>query len=140
MEKQTKNKQTGIWIDSSKAIIVKLLNGKESTIEIQSEIDNRVHHDGEGDKGTFTGIRHSNNEKKFDEKKQHQIKSYLENVIDQIKIDDEFYIFGPAEIKLKLKTLIEDDKQLSPKLKSVETSDSMTNNQIVARVKEFFKD
>ncbi|MBK8845893.1 MAG: hypothetical protein IPO27_04670 [Bacteroidetes bacterium] len=133
-------KQTGIWIDSSKAIIVKLLDGKESTIEIQSEIENRVHHLGEGDKGTFTGIRHSNNEKKFDERKQHQINSFLKNVIEQIKSDNELYIFGPAEIKLKLKTLIEEDKHLLSKLKSVETADSMTNNQVVARVKDFFKD
>jgi hypothetical protein len=132
-------KQTGIWIDGSKAIIVKLLNGKESTIEIESEIENRVHHEGEGDKGTFNGMRHGNSEKKFDERKKHQIDTFLKNVMEQIKKDDELYVFGPAEIKLKLKTLIEDDSQLSSKLKSIETSDSMTHNQIVAQVKDFYK-
>lgn len=132
-------KQTGIWIDSSKAIIVTLLNGKENTIEIESEIENRVHHEGEGDKGTFSGIRHSNNEKKFDERKKHQIDGFLKTVIEHIKKDDELYVFGPAEIKLKLKSLIEDDNQLTTKLKSIETSDSMTINQVVAKVKDFYK-
>lgn len=132
-------KQTGIWIDGSKAIIVTLLNNKESTIEIESKIENRVHHDGEGDKGSFMGSRHINNEKKIDERKKHQIDGFLKNVIEHIKKDDELYVFGPAEIKLKLKTLIEDDNQLTPKLKTVETAGSMTINQVVAKVRDFYK-
>jgi hypothetical protein len=43
-------KQTGIWIDSTKAIIVSLEDGKEAVTEIQSELENRVYHDKEGDK------------------------------------------------------------------------------------------
>jgi hypothetical protein len=35
-------KQTGIWIDSTKAIIVSLEDGKEAVTEIQSELENRV--------------------------------------------------------------------------------------------------
>ena len=136
--KYTMKKQTGVWIDSSKAIIVKLVNGKESTIEIESEIENRVHHQGDGDKGSFMGSRHINNEKKFDERKKQQIDTFLKNVIEQIKKDDELYVFGPAEIKLKLKALIEDDHQLSSKLKSIESSDSMTHNQVVAKTKKFY--
>jgi hypothetical protein len=41
-------KQTGIWIDSTKAIIVSLEDGKEAVTEIQSELENRVYHDKEG--------------------------------------------------------------------------------------------
>jgi hypothetical protein len=37
-------KQTGIWIDSTKAIIVSLEDGKEAVTEIQSELENRVYH------------------------------------------------------------------------------------------------
>ena len=66
-------KQTGIWIDGSKAIIVTLADGKESTIEIESEIENRVHHDGEGDKGSFMGSRHINNEKKLRKEKHNKL-------------------------------------------------------------------
>jgi hypothetical protein len=45
-------KQTGIWIDSSKAIIVTLEKDKEEITEIQSDLENRVYHDKEGDKGS----------------------------------------------------------------------------------------
>lgn len=132
-------KQTGIWIDSSKAVIVTLSGGIENITEIKSDIENRIYHEKEGDKGSFMGSRHINNEKKFDERKKQQIDTFLKNVIEQIKKDDELYVFGPAEIKLKLKALIEDDHQLSSKLKSIESSDSMTHNQVVAKVKDFYK-
>ena len=132
-------KQTGIWIDTSKAIIVTLADGKVHMSEIKSEIENRVHHENEGDKGSFMGSRHINNERKFAERKKNQMDDFLKNVIEQIKKDDELFVFGPAAMKLKLKKVIEDDKnKLSAKLKSVETADSMTNNQVVAKVKEFF--
>lgn len=131
-------KQTGIWIDGSKAIIVTLADGKESTIEIESEIENRVHHDGEGDKGSFMGSRHINNEKKFEERKTQQIDRYFKNVFQEIKDADELYVFGPADMKLKLKQKIVNDTKFTTKLKKVEAADGMTNNQVVAKVKEFF--
>jgi hypothetical protein len=36
-----KDEKTGIWIDSTKAIIVSLEDGKEAVTEIQSELENR---------------------------------------------------------------------------------------------------
>ncbi len=49
-------KQTGVWIDSSQAIIITLFDGKENITEIKSGIENKVYHDDEGHKGTFSGI------------------------------------------------------------------------------------
>ena len=67
-------KQTGIWIDTSTAIMVTLIDGKENTTEIISGIDNNVHHDNEGDVGSFMVNGHLNKEKKIEEKKKHQTK------------------------------------------------------------------
>ena len=131
-------KQTGIWIDSSKAIIVKLEDKQEHVIEVNSEIENSVHHKVNGDTGNFTGSRHSNNEGKYDKKKKHQIDDFLNNVIKKIENDDEIYVIGPAEIKLKLRQSIQKDKQLALKLKTTETTAAMTKNQVLAKVKEFY--
>lgn len=133
-------KQTGIWIDSSKAIIVTLLDGKEHIIKIESNIENLMDLGKEGNKGTFMGTHHINNERKFEERKKHQVDSFLKNVIEEIKQDDELYVFGPGEVKLKLKTAIENTNHLSSRLKSLETADSMTQNQLVAKVKDFYED
>ncbi|MFT7251415.1 MAG: hypothetical protein ACI9FW_001152 [Flavobacterium sp.] len=132
-------KQTGIWIDSSKAIIVTLEKDKEEITEIQSDLENRVYHDKEGDKGSFFGGQSVDSQKTFDERKKNQINTYLKNVLSSVNESDELYIFGPAETKIKLEKKINADKStMSSKLKSVETADSMTSNQIVAKVKKFY--
>lgn len=131
-------KQTGIWIDGSKALVIALNEGQETVREIESEIENRVHHQHEGDKGSFMGSRHINNEKKFDERRNHQVDHFLTKVISEVKDSDELYLMGPAEIKTRLKTRIEADHLLSPKLKGFETADHMTLNQCVEKVKKFY--
>ena len=133
-------KQAGIWIDSTKAIIVTLDGKNESIKEIQSDLENRVYHDKEGDKGSFFGGQHIDSQKTFDERKKHQINAYIKNVISNVNEVDELYIFGPAETKTKLEEKIQEEKStMAGKLKSVETADNnMTSNQIVAKVKKFY--
>ena len=132
-------KQTGIWIDTSKAIIVTFTDGKEHITEIESDIENRIYHEKEGDKGAIMGSHHLNNERTFDERKEHQFDHFLKDVLSHIKESDELYVFGPSETKIKLKQKIDDGKTIPDnKLKSVETADSMTLNQVVTKVKKFY--
>ena len=131
-------KQTGIWIDSTKAIIVTLENGKEVMNEILSDLENSVY-DKEGEAGSFFGNQHVNSEKTVDERKKNHMKTYLTEIIEFVHESDELYIFGPAEAKTKLEQRINDENStIAAKLKAVETSDSMTSNQIVAQVKKFY--
>jgi len=133
-------KQTGVWIDSSQAIIITLFDGKENITEIKSGIENKVYHDDEGHKGTFSGDRHGFNEQKFNERSKNQLNSFLNNVLSQVKESDELFIFGPAETKTKLQDIIYHQKLIDiHKLKSVQTASKMTPNQILANVKNFYK-
>lgn len=137
-------KQTGIWIDTKKAIIITLDGHKEEKItEIDSEVENSVYHNKEGDKGTFTGDRHGNrhssSETKFDNRKKEQMDYFLKAVLSYVKGSDELYVFGPAGTKTKLEQKINEEKSFdASKLKAVETADSMTLNEIVAQVKDFY--
>lgn len=133
-------KQTGIWIDTTKAILVTLSEGKENVLEMESEVESAVHHHGEGNSGSFMGTSHLSQERKFDERKNHQIDKFIKNIAVELKNSDELYIFGPSEMKLRLKKNVTDDKQLSSKLRAVETADSMTMNQVTAKVRDFFKE
>jgi len=133
-------KQVGIWIDSKKAIIVTLDGQKEEKItEIDSEVENSVHHNKEGNKGTFSGSHHGDNETKFENRKKEELNYYLKSVISHINKPNYLYIFGPGETKTKLEQKIGDDKSLGKtNLKAVETSDNMTLNEIVAKVRDFY--
>ena len=133
-------KQVGIWIDSKKAIIVTLNGNKEEKItEIDSEVENSVYHNKEGNKGTFSGTHHSDSETKFDNRKKEELNYYLKAVMNYVKGSDYLYIFGPAETKIKLEQKISEEKSLGKiNLKAVETADNMTLNEIVAQVKDFY--
>lgn len=95
-------RQTGIWIDTSKAIIVTLEGGKEHISEIDSEVENRVYHIKEGNKGTFSGGHHGNSETKFENREKEQMNYFLKAVLKEVRSADELMIFGPAEAKIKL--------------------------------------
>lgn len=128
----------GVWLDGTEAFVVKLIDN--SVKKINSDIENRVHHHGEGDKGSFVGGgHHINNDKKFEERKHHEMHNYFKEVISELKDADDIYVFGPAEMKFHLKTEIEKDKHLINKLSSVEPADKLTEHQIVAAVKDYFK-
>ncbi len=134
-------KQTGIWIGGTKAVIVTLVDGKEHIDEIESEIENHVHHFGEGDSGSFMGSKHLNNDKKFDERKKNQFDKYLDSVLERVKDTDELYVFGPSETRTMLQTRVDSKKafrKLSGRLMAVEPADSLTTNQIVAKVRKYF--
>lgn len=134
-------KLVGIWIDTKKAIIVTLEGQKKEKItQIDSEVENRIYHNQEGDKGTFSGTRHSDSETKFDNRINNQMDDFLDAVLNQIKDSDSLYVFGPAEAKVKLGQRLGDIKALNKiSLKAVEVADSMTLNQIVAQVKDFYR-
>lgn len=133
-------KQTGVWIDSSEAVIVTLFDGRENVTEIKSGIENKIYHDNEGYKGTFSGDKHGNNETKFNERKKNQLDHFLTDVMSQVKESDELYIFGPAETKSKLEEKIYHEKSIdSHMLKSVQPASKMSPNQILATVKDFYK-
>lgn len=132
-------RQTGIWIDTSKAIIVTLEGGKEEKIsEIDSDVENSVYHDKEGNKGTFSGGHHGNSESKFENRKKEQIDFFIKEVMASVKGADELFVFGPAETKIRLEQKIQNEKLFANKLKAVETADKMTVNEIVAKVKKFY--
>ena len=63
------NYRTGIWIDGSKAIIVKLNNSIESVLELKSNIETAVHHENDIDKSIFMGKKHITKENKYEERR-----------------------------------------------------------------------
>lgn len=129
---------TGIWIDSKQAIIVKLNNNTETVLKVPSGIEGRVRIPGEGKQYTRMGDHFFNDEKKMEEKHNHQLSGYFKNVIEKIKDSDDILIIGPSESKLGLQKAISESKLFSPKRVVVDAEDHMTDKQVVAKVKEHF--
>ncbi len=128
----------GIWIDSSKAIIVKLNNSIENVIELNSNIETAVHPENELDNDIFNAKKNIAKEKKIEERRKHQTTLFLKNVIETTKNSGEIYVFGPGLLKTQLRDVFLKDTLLAARLKAVEKADSMTLEQIIAQVKLFF--
>jgi len=132
-------KQTGIWIDKEKSLVITLFEGKHRIKTIESEISNRERFEGEGKEyGRFGGQFLSMENKKKNRIKKHTME-YLKRIISEIKNSDKIVLFGPAEMKTDLEKVIQKDNNLKNKLIAVKTADSMTENQKVAWVKKFYQ-
>ena len=135
-----KNTKAGIWIDTEKAVIV-FLKGKGHIIKtVESLIEGRERVAGETKMFSRIGVQFANFETKKENRKNHEIQNYLKKVVDEIKGADEIVLFGPAEMKTELEKFMLKKSIQSPVIRRVETTDSMTQNQIVAWVKDFYED
>jgi len=130
-------KQTGIWIDTEKAVIVFLEENSQVVKIINSFIEGRVRIPGEVKLFTRFGNKFLNIDKK--KHRSNEIREYLKNVVNEIKDTDDLVIFGPAGMKTELDKFIRNDSVLSSIMRAVKTADSMTENQIIAWVKKYFE-
>ena len=135
-------KKIGIWIDKEKAHVVSLENNKEHLITLQSEIENFRPVGGSGSKGSKNrwGPQDVVQDSKFLEREKHQLKNFFKKIAKTISDADEIAIFGPSDTNLKLKQeLTLNYKQIANKIKAVKKADSMTNNQVKALIRDFYK-
>ncbi|MEW4922639.1 hypothetical protein [Algibacter sp. 2305UL17-15] len=132
-------KQTGVWLDKDKAIIVTIYNGDVSLNTIVSHMEHFHVHGGSGtrSKGGPQDVVHDS---KYLEREKHQQKKYFKKLASEIKDTDAIVLFGPAETRINFsKALAKSYKGLSIKVKDVVKTDRMTNRQVKAWVKAYFK-
>lgn len=132
-------KNTGIWLDKEKALIVTIENGVETLNTIASNIE---HFRPRGGSGTRFkgGPQDVVQDSKYLDREKQQLKKYYKSLASEIKDTDALVIFGPAETNEKFnKELQNNYKPLSTKIKGVRKADSMTENQVKAWVRDFFK-
>ncbi len=122
----------GIWIDHKLAQIVKAnLAGDSFTItSVESDVEGHAKESDEGG-DHFTIV----NQHKQESRRGEQMKHFGEEVISHIQDAEEIVIFGPGEAKHEFKHILEKHKALAGKLKSVETTDRLTE----AELREFTK-
>lgn len=123
------NHKVGIWIDHKKAVIVSASADGVTTKTLESEVGAHPRYAGQQDGG---------GEKKYEERHSQHLDRYYDEVIRQLTDPDELLIFGPGEAKLELKERLRRSKAHSERTIGIETTDKLTDPQIVAKVKEHF--
>jgi hypothetical protein len=125
----------GIWIDHAHAFVVKANPSGDMTVRtIDSGIGPHFH------TGKMEG-EHSTifNQHQSDERRKNETHAFMKVLLEALHDADEIVVFGPGNARHDLKNALEDNKTLAKKLVSCETTDKMTENQLMAHVKEVFR-
>jgi stalled ribosome rescue protein Dom34 len=122
-------KEVGLWIDHKKAVIFSLADEGAEIKRISSELKNNVQFSG--------GAQKESTEEHGDKRLTGHLNNYYDEVIDYICDAESILIFGPGETKRELKKRLE-SRKLHQKVVGFETVDKMTDNQIVAKVRQHF--
>jgi stalled ribosome rescue protein Dom34 len=121
----------GVWIDNRKAQIVSLEKGQEHHETHESQATRHIRLPGEP-KG-MTQPREA------DAKYREDLRAYYKDVLEIIKEAEAIFIFGPGMAKENLKKALTESGEPVAKIVGLEPADKMTENQIVAKVKAFFR-
>ena len=130
-------KQVGLWIDHRKAVIVTVENQAETTQEILSNMEKHILFSNSTDSNDHIESRGSTAEDVRDRQFGDHLDGFYDKVISVIRGANSILIFGPGEAKGELETRL---KHSDPgaHIMSNETADKMTDNQIIAKVHDFY--
>jgi hypothetical protein len=128
----------GVWIDHRKAVVVTFENGKENIHEMDSDVEKHVRDSGgAGSGGASHGAQDVMAGDKRDRKYMNHLNSFYDRVIQALVHAEGIVILGPGEAKGELDKRIT-DKEMRQRVQLVETSDKLTNPQLVAKLSEHF--
>lgn len=123
----------GIWMDHAKAMIINVdADGGRTSHEIHSEVP--PNHQGEGSEGEhLTLVSHNANEIR-----EHEVHAFMKQIIGHLKNATEILIYGPGNAKFELKKAIEHEKSIAHAIKACETTDKLTEDELMALVRKAF--
>ncbi len=131
--------KVGIWIDKRVAKIVAIEKGDEQLIIVESDVEEFHPKGGSGSK-IKGGPQDVVQDSKYTKREKHQLRSYFDKIIELLPEITSLVVFGPSQAGQKFADhLSQSHNKLHDKLSGVAVADSMTDNQVKAWVRDYFK-
>jgi len=124
MKEQQPKQNIGVWMDHRHAIFITSANGD---FAIHNKITADEYH---GDKGEHAAM----NAEKADSRKYHK------NIAQQLMNYDDIFIFGPGKSQEELRNFLHEDQHFKNKRIALDSSEHITDHQMVAKVRDHFKE
>ena len=134
---QKLNKCVGVWLDSRKALVIRINATDTAVTEINSEVEEFNPKGGYGS-STHYNMQDAVSEQTYLERKKHQIDDYFKRIMKELGDALHILILGPAETRIHLGKAIESNNQISGQIVENRAMDSLTENQIKAAVRDYF--
>jgi stalled ribosome rescue protein Dom34 len=128
----------GVWIDHRQAVMTTISDRGEESKVIESNVEKHA--------GRIAGIRSTTpyeaQKVQADDRRQREftghLQGYYDEVIAALGDAEAILIFGPGEAKGELQGRLEEGR-LAGRIAAVEPADKMTDRQIAAKVREYFR-
>ena len=119
-------KYVGLWLDHKKAVVVKLDKNKETTEKKFSKLS------------PLDKTRHISRvaPKKHEERREHIISKFYNDVLKMIRTTDKVFLMGPGIAKKEFKIFLKQQRFLGKVQMS--NADKMTDRQVAAQTRDFF--
>ena len=131
--------KVGLWIDHRKAVLVRVTETGEEIEVLHSEVEKQLRRLGESPlKGPFD-VLHVPADTSRQRIFSRNLNAYCDVIIAKIKTADAVMIFGPGEAREELRKRMEKNR-LGQAIACVESAGRMTNRQIAAKARRYFKE
>ncbi len=128
MKQQQQKRVAGVYLDSTKAIVIRPApDYEEGDYIIQDRIEPDIH-DREGDKDSKNHA------------KQSDLLKYYKSVAALLLVYDELYIFGPGNAQEQFQNHLRNDAQFNQKEFAIDSSEQMTEPQMIVKVRTHFSE
>jgi hypothetical protein len=131
-------REVGLWIDHKQAVIVILLNQGEELEYVKSGMAKHIPHAGASQYENVAGSHDDAAEDRRDRRFGNYLKDYYNTVISYLRGVDSILIIGPGEAKGELQKRLENE-ELDGHIVGIENADKMTDEQITAAVRQYFR-
>jgi stalled ribosome rescue protein Dom34 len=127
MKQRTERQYAGVCLDNTIAVIIAQDHENDNNeYTIHSKID--------ADKSNSSGSEHTmNNAKHADDIK------YFKSISAALHSYDEVLLFGTGKAQEQFHNFLKEDAQFNNKKITVDSADNLTDPQMIAKVRDFFK-
>lgn len=132
-------KNIGLWVDHRKAVILVLAERDEEVRRVESNMERHVRFRG-GMRGRTPYLaQYLDAEDRGDKRVTVHLNHYYGEIVKNIRDAESIFIMGPGEAKHELEKRMTRSR-ITNRIVQVENADKLTDRQIMARVRRFFKD
>lgn len=128
----------GVWIDRRQAIVVKISGSEETCVHVESHVESQERRAADRTDGPYEPVQVPADTTR-NRKESAELAKFYDEVISHFRNADAVYICGPGETRTQLKHHMAEHTGLTKNVQ-VEPSDRMTEPQLIAKIRQHFRD
>lgn len=129
--------KVGVWVDHQKAVVVRISDSGEEVIHVESGAESQLRRSGDQTSGPFEPLQVPSDDTR-ERKYKAELNNFYDEVILHLMDSKSVYICGPGEARKELRNRMDVKHSINGDV-VLDAADSMTNAQVVAKIRRHFQ-